>query len=65
MKNCKNCFWYDKCEDRCDDDIEVDCDYYEPLDDEEIAIEEYEKVNTRYEFLSNQKEDLLKAKASL
>lgn len=43
MKNCKNCFWYDKCEDRCDDDIEVDCDYYEPLDDEEIAIEEYEK----------------------
>ena len=43
MKNCKNCFWYDKCEDRCDDDIEADCDYYEPLDDEEIAIEEYEK----------------------
>lgn len=43
MKNCKNCFWYDKCEDRCDDDIEVDCDYYEPLDDEEITIEEYEK----------------------
>lgn len=43
MKNCKNCFWYDKCEDRCDNDIEVDCDYYEPLDDEEITIEEYEK----------------------
>lgn len=43
MKNCKNCFWYDKCEDRCDNYIEVDCDYYEPLDDEEIAIEEYEK----------------------
>lgn len=43
MKNCKNCFWYDKCEDRCDDDIEVDFDCYEPLDDEESAIEEYEK----------------------
>lgn len=40
MKNCKDCYWYDKCEDRCDD--EVECDYYEPLNDEEIAIAEYE-----------------------
>ena len=29
------------------------------------AIEEYERVNTRYEFLSNQKEDLLKAEETL
>lgn len=29
------------------------------------AIEEYERVNTRYEFLSNQKEDLLKAEDTL
>ena len=29
------------------------------------AIEEYEKVNTRYEFLTNQKEDLLKAEDTL
>ena len=29
------------------------------------AIEEYERVNTRYEFLSNQKEDLLNAEETL
>lgn len=29
------------------------------------SIEEYEKVNTRYEFLKNQKEDLLKAEDTL
>ena len=29
------------------------------------AIEEYEKVNTRYEFLTNQREDLLKAENTL
>jgi chromosome segregation protein len=29
------------------------------------AIEEYERVNTRYEFLSSQKEDLLKAEDTL
>lgn len=29
------------------------------------AIEEYERVNTRYEFLSNQKDDLLKAEETL
>ncbi len=29
------------------------------------AIEEYERVNTRYEFLTNQKEDLLKAEETL
>ena len=29
------------------------------------SIEEYERVNTRYEFLSNQKEDLLKAEETL
>lgn len=41
MKNCKDCYWYDKCEDRCDE--EVECDYYEPLNNEEIAIAEYEE----------------------
>ena len=29
------------------------------------AIEEYERVNTRYEFLTNQREDLLKAESTL
>lgn len=40
MKNCKDCYWYDKCEDRCDE--EVECDYYEPLNDEDVTITEYE-----------------------
>lgn len=40
MKNCKDCYWYDQCEDRCDE--EAECDYYEPLNDEDVTITEYE-----------------------
>lgn len=45
-KECKRCYWSDKCKPSEDDkkqEIEKVCEYYTPLNDFELGIKEYKK----------------------